>query len=124
MALGRLGSKIDLGRLGSKMGLGRGSKMALGRLGSKIALGRLDTRQNGSESENTRQFGCEAQLGTLALGRTHHFTYTPVALPFTRRDAGREAAGFPRASLASLQSVANKFVFRNKKCLIKNYLGR
>ena len=51
--------------------------MVLGRLGSKIALGRLDTRQNGSESENTRHFGCEAQVGALALGRTHHFTYTP-----------------------------------------------
>ena len=61
---------MALGRLDSKMGLGR--------LGSKMALGRLDTRQNGSESENTRHFGCEAQLGTLALGRTRHFTYTPT----------------------------------------------
>ena len=49
--------------------------MGLGRLGSKMGLGRLDTRQIGSESENTRHFGCEAQLGTLALGRTRHFTY-------------------------------------------------
>ena len=60
------------------MVLGRGSKMVLGRLGSKMALGRLDARQNGSESANTRHFGCEAQLGTLALGRTRHFTYTPL----------------------------------------------
>ena len=80
MGLGRLGSKMALGWLGSKMGLDRGSKMALGRLGSKIALGRLDTRQNGSESENTRHFGCEVLLGTLALGRTRQFTYTPNSL--------------------------------------------
>ena len=77
MGLSQLGSKMGLGRLGSKMSLGRlGSKMGLGRLGSKMALGRLDTRQIGSVSENTRHFGCEAQLGTLALGRTRHFSYT------------------------------------------------
>ena len=58
--------KMGLGRLGSKMGLSRGSKMG---------LGRLDTRQNGSESENTRHFGCEAELGTLVLGRTRHFSW-------------------------------------------------
>ena len=54
--------------------------MGLGRLGSKMALGRLDTRQNDYESEQTRHFGCEAQLGTFVLGRTRHFSYTPDAL--------------------------------------------